>query len=133
MKKYFVFMFILFAAKAYCAQMDPININMANMTIDDSSYNFFHSSNVSTLSDVVISSYPVRLKSLIVNTTGSINSKISIWDTKISTSSSGITMISNIVTNLPKDFLYTLTTSSGLAVNNFGTTPADITVIYKQK
>lgn len=126
MKLYILLGLLMFVPKFASAVMDPKELP----------YTVWYSTTVNavtTSAQVVISSYPAILGSVIINTTGTA-SKIELWNSKISTAgAAGTYLIASVDTTGWKDNNYNLYLSSGLSIFNTGTTAANVTITYKQK
>lgn len=85
------------------------------------------------IADVGVSSYPVLLHTVTINTPGT-SSTLEIFDASRSTLPvTNARRIARIDTTSKKTLTYDVYCSSGLAIYNYGSTPADITITYREK
>jgi len=83
--------------------------------------------------NVQVSTFPAILKGITVNTNGTA-SFLEVFDSKMSTTAAGIQRIGTFDTTVSKSLiLYDLYCSSGILINNRGTTPASITLYYRER
>lgn len=88
--------------------------------------------NAATLA-VQVSSYPALVHSVTVNTAGT-SSVLEIYDATHSTlTSTNARRIAKIDTTAKGLYTFDVYLSSGLCIYNYGSTPADITVTYREK
>lgn len=134
MKKIFLPL-IVFAGLVSLAQAEPPKqtqpdigqfVSMANMTSTNTAV-------VTSTDSVVISNYPLVLQSVFVNNAGSADAHLEIYNSRVSTSVFE-RKICNLSTNSANhDKAYNIYLSSGMAIFNQGTTPADITISYLER
>lgn len=81
---------------------------------------------------VLVSTVPNFIHSVNVNTAGT-SSKLEIFDSSVSTTALNIRKIANIDTTSSKSLIFDIGLSSGIAIYNQGSIPADITITYFEK
>lgn len=120
------------SASAVEAVMDPRTLPAVNESVA-SAYNSTTTVAVTASSaSAVISSYPVIVHSVVVNTTGTA-SNLELWNSNVSTFAAGAERFLKWPTVEHRSAIYDAFLSSGLALNNYGTIPAEVTVTYRQR
>ena len=130
MKRLFLIgLFLLVGAKAY-AREDWTYVPSVNTYVSQAVNLASHTAVASTY--MIISTYPVLLHTVLVNTAG-VSSKVEVWDASASTQAATAKLIAVLDTTAKGHFPYNVKCSSGLMINNQGGTPADVTVSYREK
>lgn len=104
--------------------------------VSESIHKTTHTSVVTSSNSVNISSFSnVLLKHVTINTAGSADAVLELWNTKFTTRDidSNLYLVAVVSGAVPSTLTYDAYLSSGLCIYNYGTRPFDATISYLDK
>lgn len=132
MKALLLMSLLSFTKTLYAAQMNPVRLPAVNQHVSETVYT---STGISAYGSLLVSTYPYALHTLVICSTGSSDSTVELWDTKVATNAVGAILRMPAISTFDPSFggIFDLFFSSGMVINSSGTIPAKVGIIGRVK